>query len=50
MTPTDKAIISIEYSCVDDAVEITGYYTWSKGTQILLTGTLTQGINTFDLT
>ena len=50
ITSSSSAIVSFEYSCVDDNVPIGGYYTWYKGTQELFNGSLVQGTNTFDLT
>lgn len=50
MTPTDAAIIEILFSCTDsDGELIDATYTWKSGNTTLLSGTLVQGTNKFDL-
>lgn len=50
ITATDPAIIDILFSCTDaDGEVIDATYTWKSGSTVLLTGTLVQGTNSFDL-
>lgn len=50
ITATDDAIIEIDFSSTDSEGEtFDGTYTWKNGSNVLLTGTLVQGRNTFDL-
>lgn len=51
LTPTDKAEIAINYSSTDsDGEEVDGTYTWKIGSEIIASGPLVQGVNTYDLT
>lgn len=51
ITPNDKALIAIDFSSTDSDGEIVdGSYTWKNGNTTIMTGTLVQGVNTFDLT
>lgn len=50
ITTNDRANISVEYSSLNEGVPVQGYYKWYKGTQLIKSGNLIQGINTFDLT
>lgn len=51
VTPTDKIEIGITYSSTDgDGELVDGTYTWKLGTTTIMSGTLIQGTNTFDLT
>ena len=51
LTPTDKAIIEIDYSSTDEDGELVdGSYIWRLGSTTIASGTLTQGRNSFDLT
>lgn len=50
ITTTDSAIIEIDFSATDsDGETVDATYTWKNGNTILMTGTLNQGTNTFDL-
>lgn len=50
-TLTDKVEIKINYSSTDsDGELIDGTYVWKLGNSTIMTGSLTQGENTFDLT
>ena len=50
LTTTDNAIIEIDFSSTDSEGEtFDGTYTWKSGNNVLLTGILVQGRNTFDL-
>lgn len=50
ITTTDSAIIEIDFSATDsDGETIDATYTWKNGSTVLMTGTLTQGRNSFDL-
>lgn len=51
VTTSDKVEISINFSSTDgDGETVDGTYTWKMGTTVLMTGSLIQGINTFDMT
>ena len=51
VTPTDNVSIQIDYSSTDgDGELIDGTYAWRIGSSTIMSGTLVQGINTFDLT
>lgn len=50
-TTTDRINISFSFSSVDgDGEEVDGSYTWKLGSTVLSTGSLIQGVNTFDMT
>lgn len=50
ITTTDSAIIEIDFSSLDgDGESVDGTYTWKSGNNVLMTGALTQGRNSFDL-
>ena len=50
LTTNDNAIIEIDFSSTDSEGEtFDGTYTWKNGNNVLLTGVLVQGRNTFDL-
>lgn len=50
-TTTDKINISFSFSSVDgDGEDVDGTYTWKLGSTVLSTGSLVQGVNTFDMT
>ena len=50
ITTTDSAIIEIDFSSLDsDGQTVDGNYTWKLGNSVLMTGTLNQGRNSFDL-
>ena len=50
ITTTDSAIVEINFSSTDaDGETVDATYTWKSGSTVLLTGALTQGKNTFDL-
>lgn len=50
ITTTDSAIIEIDFSATDsDGETIDATYTWKSGSTVLMTGTLAQGRNSFDL-
>jgi len=50
ITTTDSAIIEINFSSTDsDGEYIDAVYTWKNGSQTIMTGALTQGRNSFDL-
>lgn len=50
ITTNDSAIIDINFSSVDaDGETFDATYTWKNGSTILLTGSLVQGKNSFDL-
>lgn len=49
VTPTDKVEIQINYSSTDaDGELIDGTYSWKLGNSVIDSGTLVQGLNTFD--
>jgi len=51
VTSTGSVVIEIDYSSTDnDGEEIDGTYTWKLGNTTILTGSLVQGRNSFDLT
>ena len=51
VTPTDKVEIQINYSSTDaDGELIDGTYSWKLGNSVIDSGTLVQGLNTFDFT
>lgn len=51
VTTSDKVEISINFSSTDgDGETVDGTYTWKMGTTVLMTGSLIQGVNTFDMT
>ena len=51
VTPTDNIVIGITYSSTDgDGELVDGTYTWKLGNTTIMSGTLVQGTNTFDLT
>lgn len=52
ITPTDSAIITINYSSVDEEQETyDATYTWKRGQNIIMTGDLvSQGLHSFDFT
>ena len=50
ITTGDNAIVEIDFSSVDaDGETFDATYTWKSGSTVLLTGTLVQGRNSFDL-
>lgn len=50
ITTSDSAVIEIDFSSVDeDGETFDATYTWKSGSNILLTGALVQGKNSFDL-
>ena len=50
ITTTDSAIIQIDFYSVDgDGESVDGTYTWKSGNNVIMTGALTQGRNSFDL-
>lgn len=50
ITTTDSAVIEIDFSSTDaDGETIDATYIWKSGSTVLLSGSLTQGRNTFDL-
>ena len=50
ITTTDSANITIDFSSVDgDGETVDGVYTWKSGSNVIMSGTLVQGRNTFDL-
>lgn len=50
ITTTDKAEIEILFSCTDaDGEIIDATYTWKSGNTVLMSGTLVQGTNKFDM-
>lgn len=50
ITTTDKAEIEIFFSCTDaDGEIIDASYTWKSGNTVLMSGSLVQGTNKFDL-
>ena len=50
ITTTDPANITIDFSSVDgDGETVDGVYTWKSGNNVIMSGTLVQGRNTFDL-
>lgn len=50
ITTTGSAIIEIDFSSLDsDGQTVDGNYTWKLGNSVLMTGTLNQGRNSFDL-
>ena len=51
VTPTDNVTIQITYSSVDgDGEQYDGTYSWKIGSTTVMSGSLIQGLNTFDLT
>ena len=51
VTPTDSVTIQITYSSVDgDGEQYDGTYSWKIGSTTVMSGSLIQGLNTFDLT
>lgn len=51
ITTSDKAIIEFNCTSYDaDNETVDCSYTWKKGSAIIMSGSLTQGLNTFDLT
>lgn len=50
ITTTDSAVIEIDFSSTDaDGETIDATYTWKSGSTVLMSGSLTQGRNSFDL-
>ena len=50
ITTTDSAIIQIDFSSVDgDNQEVDGTYTWKTNGNVIMSGALVQGRNSFDL-
>lgn len=50
ITLSDSAIVAVDFSSVDgDGETVDATYTWKSGSTILMTGTMAQGRNTFDL-
>ncbi len=50
ITTTDSAVIEIDFSSTDaDGETIDATYIWKSGSTVLLSGSLTQGRNSFDL-
>lgn len=50
ITTTDSAIIEIDFSSLDgDGESVDSTYTWKSGNNVIMTGALTQGRNSFDL-
>lgn len=50
ITTTDSAVVEIDFSSTDaDGETIDATYTWKSGSTVLMSGSLTQGRNTFDL-
>ena len=51
ITTSDKAIIEFNCTSVDaDGETVDCSYTWKKGSTVIMSGSLVQGLNTFDLT
>ena len=51
ITTSDKAIIEFNCTSVDaDGETVDCSYTWKKGGSVIMSGSLAQGLNTFDLT
>ena len=51
ITTSDKAIIEFNCTSVDaDGETVDCSYTWKKGSSVIMSGSLAQGLNTFDLT
>ena len=51
ITPSDKAVIEINYSSVDsDGQTIDGTYVLKNGSTVIMSGSLIQGRNSFDVT
>lgn len=51
ITTSDKAIIEFNCTSYDaDGETVDCSYTWKKGSAVIMSGSLTQGLNTFDLT
>ena len=51
ITTSDKAIIEFNCTSYDaDGETVDCSYTWKKGSTVIMSGSLTQGLNTFDLT
>lgn len=51
ITTSDKAIIEFNCTSYDaDGETVDCSYTWKKGSSIIMSGSLTQGLNSFDLT
>ena len=50
-TPTDRVVLEVDYSSVDsDNQEVDGTYVIKRGSQQIMTGNVTQGRNSFDVT
>ena len=50
-TPTDKVIIEVDYSSVDsDGEQVDGTYSIRRGSNVVMSGTVNQGRNSFDVT
>lgn len=50
ITTNDRAIIEIDFSSVDASGETTdAAYTWKSGNNVVMSGSLSQGYNSFDL-
>lgn len=50
ITTTDSAIIEIDFSSIDgDGETVDGVYTWKNGNNVIMSGSLVQGRNSFDL-
>ena len=51
ITTSDKAVIEFNCTSYDaDGETVDCSYTWKKGSAVIMSGSLTQGLNTFDLT
>ena len=51
ITTSDKAVIEFNCTSVDaDGETVDCSYTWKKGSTVIMSGSLAQGLNTFDLT
>lgn len=51
ITPTDSAVIAFNFSSTDsDGEEVDATYTWKMNGNVVSSGTLVQGYNSFDLT
>lgn len=50
ITPSDKSLITIDFSSTDsDGESVDATYTWKLNNNVIMSGALTQGENTFDL-
>ena len=50
ITTTDSANITIDFSSIDgDGETVDGVYTWKSGNNVIMSGTLVQGRNTFKM-